>query len=78
MKWLVSLFLVAHGWAHIWYIVLSQRLIEYKAEYGWTGESWILSGLMGESVRLVSTIGYGISLLGVIAAGVSIYLGREW
>jgi hypothetical protein len=75
--WIFSLFLVAHGWAHVWYVILSRRLIEYEESMAWTGESWILSGLLGESVRLwVATLGYGGSLLGFIASGVLLYMNK--
>ncbi|MCW4012577.1 MAG: hypothetical protein NWF07_06235 [Candidatus Bathyarchaeota archaeon] len=75
--WIISLFLVAHGWAHIWYVVLSRRLVEFEEWMAWTGESWILSGLLGETVRLwIATIGYAGSLLGFIASGVLLYLNK--
>ena len=76
---IMSALLVAHGWAHIWYVILSQRLIEYKDEMGWTGESWILSSLLGETVtRHVSTLGYSLSLIGFILGGASLYMGKGW
>ena len=74
---IISLFLVAHGWAHIWYVILSRKLIEYEESMAWTGESWILSGFLGESVRLwIATLGYAGSLLGFIASGVLLYLNK--
>jgi hypothetical protein len=76
---IMSALLVAQGWAHIWYVILSQRLIEYKDEMGWTGESWILSSLLGEPVtRHVSTLGYSLSLIGFILGGASLYMGKGW
>ena len=76
---LISLFLIAHGWAHVWYVALSQRLVEYKPEMGWTGESWILSSILNKQLtQLVSTFGYSVSLIGFIIGGVSLYLGKDW
>ena len=76
-EWIFSLFLVAHGWAHIWNVILSRRLIEFEEWMAWTGESWILSGLMGESMRMgLATLGYAGSLLGFIASGVLFYLNK--
>ena len=75
--WMISLFLVAHGWAHIWYVVQSRRLIEFEESMGWTGESWLISGLLGESATLwIASLGYAGSLLGFIASGVLLYLGK--
>ncbi|OGD44817.1 hypothetical protein A3K69_02600 [Candidatus Bathyarchaeota archaeon RBG_16_57_9] len=77
--WILGIFLVAHGWAHVWYVILSQRLIEFKEEMVWTGESWVLSGFLSESVtRLISTLGYSVSLIGFVAGGVALILGRDW
>ena len=77
--WILGIFLVAHGWAHVWYVILSQRLIEFKEEMVWTGESWILSGFLSESVtQLISTLGYSVSLIGFVAGGVALILGRDW
>ena len=75
--WMISLFLVAHGWAHVWNLALSRRLVEFEESMGWTGESWLLSGLLGESASLwIATIGYAASLLGFIASGVLLYIGK--
>lgn len=77
--WILGIFLVAHGWAHVWYVILSQRLIEFKEEMVWTGESWVLSGFLSESVtQLISTLGYSVSLIGFVAGGVALILGRDW
>ena len=70
---------MAHGWAHVWYIILSQRLLEIKDEVRWTGESWLLSGFFGEQVlRNVATVGYGVSLVGFMVGGAGLLLGQGW
>jgi hypothetical protein len=78
-NWVVGVFFVAHGWAHVWYIILSQRLLEIKEEVGWTGESWLLSGFLGELVlRNVATVGYSMSLIGFMAGGAGLLLNQGW
>ena len=78
-NWVIGVFLVAHGWAHIWYIILSKRLLEIKEEVAWTGESWLLSGLLGEQVlRNIATLGYSVSLIGFMVGGVGFSLGQNW
>ena len=77
IDWVLSVLLVAHGWAHIWYVILSRQLISYEEWMAWTGKSWILSGLLGDSVnRLIATIGYTGSLIGFIMSGVMLHMGR--
>jgi hypothetical protein len=77
IDWVLSIFLVAHGWAHIWYVILSRQLISYEKWMAWTGESWLLSGLLGDSVtRLIASMGYTCSLIGFIVSGVMLYMGR--
>lgn len=78
-NWMLGVFTVAHGWAHIWYVILSQRLIEFKEEMGWTGQSWLLSGFLEEqATRMIATLGYSISLIGFVAGGVAMLLGQDW
>ena len=78
-NWVVGVFFVAHGWAHVWYIILSQRLLEIKGEVGWTGESWVLSGFLSEQVlRNVATVGYSVSLIGFMAGGAGLLLNQGW
>ena len=78
-NWILGILSVAHGWAHVWYIILSQRLLEIKQDPGWTGESWLLSRLLEESTtRMVATLGYSASLIGFMVGGASLLLGRDW
>jgi hypothetical protein len=39
LRILFGIFVVLHGLVHLWYVVLSQRLVEFQADMGWTGES---------------------------------------
>ena len=34
LRFLIGVFIVLHGLVHLWYVTLSQRLIEFQAEMG--------------------------------------------
>jgi len=54
---LSGVFFVLHGLVHLWYVVLSQRLVAFQADMGWTGESWLLTGPLGDvASRWVATV----------------------
>ena len=56
LRFLFGTFVVLHGLVHLWYFTLSQRLVEFKPEMGWTGKSWILSNLLGDSTRYANRL----------------------
>jgi hypothetical protein len=77
-EWILGLFLVAHGIAHVWSISLSQGWASIN-EANWAARSWILSGLLSDQVvRTLSTLAYSLSLIGFVAAGGLILLGYAW
>ncbi len=77
LGWILGLFLIAHGWAHIWPVAVSQGWARIQ-DAGWTGESWLLSWMPSGSLVLLSTLGYSISLAGFAVSGVLLLLGQGW
>jgi len=76
---LMGTFIVLHGLVHLWFVVLSQRLIAFEAEMGWSGESWLLSNFMPEpATRMLATVLYTLATLGFVAGGVGLFLQQEW
>jgi hypothetical protein len=76
---LFGIFVVLHGLVHLWYVVLSQRLVEFQADMGWTGESWIFSPLFGDdTTRWLATVLYGLATLGFVAGGIGVFAHQEW
>jgi hypothetical protein len=74
-----GIFIVLHGLVHLWYVTLSQRLVEFQADMGWTGASWLFSPLLGESgTRLLATVLYGLATLGFVTGGIGIFAQQEW
>ena len=49
LRFVISLFIVLHGLVHLWYFTLSQRLVEFKPEMGWSGRSWIFTNFLGDN-----------------------------
>ncbi len=68
-----------HGLVHLWYFILSQRLVEYKAEMGWSGQSWLLTGSLGGPVtRLFASIFFAVSMILFLISGLGILLDTVW
>ncbi len=74
-----GIFVILHGLVHLWYVTLSQQLVEYRPDMGWTGESWLLSPAVGSGIlRPVSSILFGLSMLGLLVGGVGLLAGGGW
>lgn len=79
LRTLFGLFVVLHGLVHLWPVVLSQRLVEYKPEMGWTGESWVLTGIVGDGVtRMVASGLYTLAMVLFVASGVGLVARGDW
>ena len=78
-RFLLGLFLILHGLVHLWLFTLSQRLIEFKPEMGWSGKSWLLTGLLGDSTtRLLASILFVVAAVAFVLSGVTIFLRSDW
>ena len=76
---LFGIFIILHGLVHLWYVVLSQGWVPYQPDMGWTGESWILSGIMGQApLRWLATVLYSLAALGFVLAGIGILFQTGW
>ena len=75
----IGVFIILHGLVHLWYVTLSQRLVAFQPEMGWTGESRVLTGLLGDATaRLIATVLYALATLGFVAGGVGILVQAGW
>lgn len=76
---LFGIFVVLHGLVHLWFTVLSQELVQYKAEMGWSGESWLLTGIAGDSgTRLLATVAYAIASVAFIVSAGGLFARANW
>jgi hypothetical protein len=65
LRLLFSLFLVLHGLVYLWYFTLSQRLVAFQPEMGWSGRSWLFSNLLGDApLRTLASLLYVLATLG--------------
>lgn len=79
MSMLIGIIILLHGMVHIWYVTLSQRWVEFQADMGWTGNSWLLTNLLGDQVtRTLATVSYGLSAMIFVAASVGLIANHEW
>ena len=74
-----AVFIILHGLVHLWYVTLSLRLVDYKPEMGWTGESWLLKNKLGDGANhIIASILYSLAALGFVASGVGLLMEQMW
>lgn len=79
LRFVIGLFLILHGLVHLWLFTLSQRLIEFKPEMGWSGKSWLLTGVFGDSTtRLLASTLFVVATVAFVASGVAIFFQSDW
>lgn len=79
LRMATGVFIVLHGLVHLWYVVLSQQLVEFQPEMGWSGRSWLFSPLLGgDGGRAVATILYVIATLTFVVGGGGVLAQAEW
>ncbi|MGD2078378.1 MAG: hypothetical protein PVH18_08345 [Chloroflexota bacterium] len=78
-RFLFGLFIVLHGFVHLWYFTLSQKLVEFQPEMGWHGESWLLSKFLGDLTRRSLASGlYVVAALAFVLSGIGIFSNAGW
>jgi hypothetical protein len=79
MSTILGIFVFLHGLVHFWYVTLSQGWVEYQADMGWTGQSWLLSGFVPSGARgLAATIFYALAGIAFAASGIGLLSQAEW
>lgn len=79
LRTLFGVFIILHGLVHLWPFVLSRGLVEFKPEMGWTGESWLLTGIIGDSAtRHLASIVYVLATVMFVASGVGLFARAQW
>ena len=79
MRILTGVFILLHGLVHMWYVTLSQGWVEYQADMGWTGKSWLLTNLLGDSAtHTLATVFYSLSTFLFLIASVGIFANQDW
>jgi hypothetical protein len=79
LRLLFSFFLVLHGLVYLWYFTLSQRLVVFQPEMGWSGRSWLFSNLLGDAtLRTLASLLYVLATLGFVAGGLGLFSQQVW
>jgi hypothetical protein len=79
MTTLVAIFLILHGLFHLWYVIVSLRLIEYKPWMGWSGESWLLTSRLGDGgAHAIAAVLYSLAAMGFVGSGVGLLMEQQW
>jgi hypothetical protein len=79
LRFLIGVFIILHGLVHLWFFTLSQGIVKFQPEMGWTGRSWILTNFLGDSTtRSLASVFYVLATIGLVASGAGILLGVEW
>jgi hypothetical protein len=78
-RFLTGLFIILHGLVHLWYFTLSRGLVEFKPDTGWTGKSWLLTGVLGDSTtRTLAAALYLVATIALVVSGLAIFLRAAW
>lgn len=76
---LAGIFLILHGLVHFWYVVLSFEWVPFQPDMGWTGQSWLFSSILKDSIlRPFAGILFAIAALLFIISGISIFFTPDW
>jgi hypothetical protein len=76
---LSGIFITLHGLVHLWYVVLSQEWIEFEPDMGWTSQSWLLSGLLEETVtRSLAGVIFMLATVAFVVSGIGIFAQADW
>lgn len=79
MNILTGIFLLLHGLVHLWYFTLSQRLVKFQPEMGWTGESWLLSNILSDStIRSLASVLFTLAAAAFLVSGIGVFFRTEW
>jgi hypothetical protein len=80
MPWfLIGVFIVLHGLVHLWFVVLSWRLVSFQPEMGWTGRSWLFTNSIGDaSTRWLASGLYALSAVALVAGGIGYLAHSRW
>lgn len=79
LRTIFGVFIILHGLVHLWPFVLSQELVEYQPEMGWTGESWLFTHIIGDSAtRLLASVVYVLAAIAFVVGGVGLLARGDW
>ena len=79
MTTVLSVFIILHGLVHLWYVALSLQFVPFQPEMGYSGELWVLTGVIGDrATRILAAGSYFLATLAFVIAGVGLLLAQAW
>jgi hypothetical protein len=79
MNILLGIFVILHGLVHFWFVTLSQGWVEFQADMGWTGSSWLLVNFLGAGfLRGLTSVLYGLAAVTFLVAGAGLLSKQDW
>jgi hypothetical protein len=79
LRTLFAVVVILHGLVHLWFVVLSQQLVPFQPEMGWTGRSWLFTGLIGDTAtRWLATIVYSLATVAFLTGGTGLLTQGTW
>jgi hypothetical protein len=79
MQIILGIIVLLHGLVHLWYVILSQGWVKFQADMGWTGQSWLLTNVLGDNfIRVLATTFYSLSTFLFVMAGVGLLFSQGW
>jgi hypothetical protein len=79
LQFLYGIFIILHGLVHLWYVTLAQRWVPFEPDMGWTGNSWLLTNLIGDSTtRLLATVLYSLATIVFVIGGIGVFANTNW
>lgn len=79
IRYLIGIIIVLHGLVHLWFVVLARGLVEYKPEMGWSGRSWLFTGLIGDpATRILASILLLLVTVALSAGGIGFLIDQQW
>ena len=79
MNIITGIFVILHGLVHFWFVTLSQGWVEFQADMGWTGKSWLLSGILKDDLsRGLASLVYGLAGITFLVGGAGLLSRQNW
>ena len=78
-RFAIGIFIILHGLVHLWYFTLSQGLVPFKPEMGWSGHSWLFSPTLGSATaRSLAGLLYLVAAVLFVVAGAAVLARTGW
>lgn len=79
LQFIYGIIMILHGLVHMWYVTLARHWVPFKPDMGWTGNSWLLTNLIGDATtRTIATVIYTLITVAFVIGGIGVFANTEW